>query len=375
MRSKIVKLLVVLAVVAVMATSVVLLAACGGMTTKHSGNTVTGSFTAVETEFEYINPTAWRALNVAWNDTDAADRSEANFILSLSGGTPTETSRATHRRQHRSVDMFGDTIWGTHWIDGSNQVVERTVGQGFFATQTRLVAISRGASDNLGSVASVASALGLQDVTSVATLNSQLRDRWNAEGLYAPATVTVENTNNQRITNRLALSTALTNLLVSEDDKALGYYWVSNLTTGEGFNLSLSNPITFSQATVGETTVVVFEADQTLTRFIQQKVTRVHTYFATASVDGPTSVDRSAPMSWNADGTDLTVGTVTIIHGEDDHQLRPIVTTRSVLQMYDRGTDSNIMASVTYVNGQVFTMSVLNSSGDMSQIQFIINKP
>ena len=388
MKKRVTKIFVALALVAVVFASVFLLSACNAMTTRHSGRTETNSIVAFETEFNYITFEQFVELRTTWNETDEDQRDYADFISgSLAGGTPTVTVHATQRRQLFSVDMFGDINWNTPNATNLPRGAERAVGQGYFVSQTNDALLTRTGDNNLGTPEQVATALGLGAATvttwTAGDLNTQLLNRWNATGAFAPATVTTENQNAQRITNRTALRTALSNLILTEEERAMGYFVFPGFTAAVSPYANLATlPFSFGAGTVGATGVINLSANLLRVRFIQQTVTRVYTYFAEATVNGAQSVDRVMPRVWNAQGTELldagtlsttnANGMVTIIYGEDNHAMRPVMMTRVSNRVYDRGIQTDHNLSVTYVGNQVRTMTPAMGVG---AINFIINRP
>jgi hypothetical protein len=371
MKKKLVKLLIATMLVAVMATSVVFLAACSpSVATKHSGNTVSGSFTAFETSFEYITLAAYTTLSNTWNDIDKEDDKDKTAFIFVNSSAELAGSnwinlvndkKALQRRTLLNIDMFGDTLWTS-----LPRSAERTVGQGYFTLQDRSVNSGLNTADNnLGldtpaNIANIASRLGLavssEPVWTRALLQTHINLKWNASTPYNPNDLVGVAHDALVESNQAALRLAVTDVLVSQELRALGYFFSGNPTS-----------LTFGSTTFDSEAVVTNNNWINLTRYIRQTVTKIETHLATANVASPTQSDRTVPMMWNETGKNLlTSGSVTIIDGEDDHAMRAIVTIRSASEMVKIGDNTNITATAEYFNGQIWKLG---------SIEFIVTKP
>ncbi|MCL2861207.1 MAG: hypothetical protein FWE22_02225 [Firmicutes bacterium] len=371
-----VKMLLMMSVV--FALALVAFVGCGGAaTTSHRGYTQTGSFTAVESTFTMMSHAEYRALSDTWSDLETDAQEVATpFIRGLSGGNFSTDVVATHRRQLRSVDMFGDTVWPTR---GSERE-ERVAGQGYFNSQTNWTFVP---AESLGTRLAVATTLGIHTVMNnthgndpllwnASQFNAMLLQRWNLTGEFEMGgwnAMTQEAQDAALQTSRDAIRVAITTLMVPQEYRDLGFHWIGgSLPTFTFVELAEGHRVQSSSwSGVG--------GSVTFTRFIRQNITRIETYFAHANVRSGHRVEFARPMQWNAAGTDLVTSTVTILRDTTDHRLRDMVEVRNVFNLYDRGNEGDHWVESTYFEGQLWTIMLMTDNDMFMEVAFIINKP
>jgi hypothetical protein len=362
----------VVALVAVMAASVVLLAACsGGVATSNKGRVLTsswgGSVVNIESKFDFITEAAYDELLENFFDLSEEEKySEIQFAPVIMFGSELGSfENAVSRRNLQSnlLNVFGEIEWGLP------EDVELKVGMGFFYSQsTGTWTDLDTAKNNLGSFANVANNLGLKFAegqttwSSVAEITAQISAKWNSTGNYTP-TGTAAQIEAAEEANKAALLKAVTEFLLPAELVEMGYFYNGNPTN-----------LVFTTEDISETATpnVVVMHDQYLDiiRFVKQTITKIEVVFAEANFASPKDVEISIPRQWAADGKTLGGSEVTILKGETGHAMRPIVTETIAERLYDRGGLYDIWYDVTEINGQVYQISF-----DLGSITFILNKP
>ena len=357
------KIGMLLALALAMVFTTLFLIGCGA-TTSHSGRTVTGTRTAVESAFMFLTPAEFTALTNTWDELETeSERAATPFISGLSGmvSTPTEGSvafaatrqRATYRRQMLTVNMFGETNWPNNR--------ERVVTQGYFGSQNLWNANLRDGS--IGTPASVASALNLGTEPggmgwTAGSIEARISNRWNLIGYFAPTDSPSPEDFTTRLTNvRNTLRVEASDLFLTPEMRALGYF----ITNPTAVWLSSND----GQISIDSNTT-------SANRYIRQTITDITTHFGEANIRNPQRVETTNAMQWNADMTSLVSGTVTTIYGEADHDLRPVVMVRTASSLYDRGDMGDHWIIVEYVGNQVQWVELPHIG---IEIEFIINRP